>query len=69
MQMQKLKKRVILCVLMVMSVSGCAIFSQGGEFCDIYEPVYMSGFERDTVSDETQNQVDANNVVWLELCQ
>lgn len=28
----------------------------------------MSGHERETVSDETQNQIDANNVVWLELC-
>ena len=57
----------ILCVislsLIIVLQSGCAKSSHAS-FCDIYNPVYMSVDD----SEETKNQIDANNAVWLDLC-
>ncbi|MCL2673466.1 MAG: hypothetical protein FWF01_03685 [Alphaproteobacteria bacterium] len=37
-----------------------------GDFCLIYEPVYMD-YERDTP--ETVRQVDRNNAVYFVMCE
>lgn len=55
--------RAIACALILAMLQGCANAS-GGDFCDIYEPVYTH--DRDT--EETRQQADANNAAWLELC-
>ncbi len=43
---------------------GCVNASQGGDFCMLYKPVYTT--PKDT--ELTKQQVDNNNVVWIELC-
>jgi hypothetical protein len=48
---------------MLLMLSGCESVSQGS-FCAIYLPVYT--VPQDT--ELTKNQVDANNSVWVELC-
>lgn len=58
-----LKNGVIVCALMAILLSACARVS-GGTFCRLYEPVYTVPAD----SAETQQQVDANNVVWLMEC-
>ena len=54
----------ILCAT-ILSSGGCTTVLNG-DFCDVYQPVYLD-YERDTP--ETIRQVDANNVVWDELCR
>lgn len=52
---------------MILLVPGaCATASPGaGDFCLIYEPVYVS--EQDTA--ETVRQVMRNNAAWVTLCE
>lgn len=60
------KRYGIVCVLILIMLSGCGICSQGnGSFCGIYEPVYTS----DSDTEETRRQVDQNNAVWWEECR
>lgn len=72
--MQTLRKRkkqwirfavfaALLTILMLLN--GCTTVLNG-DFCDVYQPVYAD-YERDTP--ETIRQVDANNIVWDELCR
>jgi len=56
-----LGKAVILWVIMA-SVSGCASFS--GDFCDIYQPVKTN----DATPESVQNEIDFNNVVYMDSC-
>ena len=56
--------RVIASSLILLSVSACESASPGS-FCVLYEPVYTA--PEDT--EATKRQVDANNAVWLELCE
>ena len=49
--------------VIVIMLNGCGHASQGS-FCNIYQPVYTSTAD----TEETKQQVDNNNVVWLELC-
>ena len=50
-------------VLTAALLSGCGSVS-GGSFCGIYTPVYTSPDD----TEETQEQIDQNNAVYLELC-
>ncbi len=54
----------ILCVVVTILLSACAK-NLDGDFCLLYEPVYSSA--QDT--EETQKQIDNNNVVWEVLCE
>lgn len=49
---------------MLIALNACTT-NISGDFCLIYEPVYMD-YERDT--SETIRQVDRNNVVYEDLC-
>ncbi|MFI3241773.1 MAG: hypothetical protein R3Y43_04325 [Alphaproteobacteria bacterium] len=62
--LQKLKNLGIT-LLILTALTNCTT-SIKGDFCLIYEPVYMD-YENDTK--ETINQVDRNNVVYDELCE
>lgn len=52
-------------MLILISVSGCANGIAGSNYCDIYEPVYITAED----SEITKMQVDRNNVVYDELCR
>lgn len=51
--------------LITLSVLNACTTNISGDFCLIYEPVYMD-YENDTI--ETITQVDRNNVVYDDLC-
>ena len=51
-------------IIVLVSVSSCGRGSLGGNYCDIYLPIYMA----DEDTEETKKQIDNNNIVWLELC-
>ena len=55
---------VIICAAIVAMLGGCVNASHGS-FCQIYQPVYTSNLD----SVKTKEQVDLNNVVWLEMCR
>ncbi len=57
--------RMIACAATAITLAACASASPGGDFCAIYEPVYVSS--EDTA--ETVAQVMRNNAVWVELCE
>lgn len=59
----KPRARAIACALMLLTLQGCAGVS-GGDFCDIYQPVYT----HDEDTEETRRQADVNNAAWMELC-
>lgn len=63
MLLKKLKYLGIACLMMV-ALTACTT-NINGDFCLIYEPVYMD-YEHD--SPETIRQVDRNNVVYEEWC-
>lgn len=50
---------------MILLVLNACITNINGDFCLIYELVYM-GYKKDTP--ETIRQVDRNNVVYDDLC-
>lgn len=51
--------------LMILSVLNACTTNINGDFCLIYEPVYMD-YDNDTA--ETIRQVDRNNVVYDDWC-
>jgi len=53
------------CAAMLILPAGCGSASRGGEFCLLYQPVYLH--ENDT--EDTKIQIDGNNAVWLEFCE
>jgi hypothetical protein len=53
----------IACAAILTMLGGCGIASRG-DFCSIYAPVYTA--REDTA--ETRQQADANNALWMELC-
>jgi len=56
--------RAIVCCAILIMPGACGTASRG-DFCEAYAPVYTS--KDDT--EPTKTQTDANNAVWLELCQ
>lgn len=57
--------RAIGCAAILALPAACANGSPGaGDFCLIYEPVYVSPSD----SEETVGQVMRNNAAWVELC-
>ena len=61
---KKLWMRVIVSVLISLTLTGCGTDSVARDFCLVYKPVYTA--KADT--EETKQQCDGNNAVWLELC-
>ncbi|TVL97175.1 MAG: hypothetical protein CV087_22690 [Candidatus Brocadia sp. WS118] len=58
---------IILLILIAFMLNACAQnipAKTTDTFCELYQPIYMS--ERDT--EETKQQIDANNGVYDELC-
>lgn len=51
-------------IMILIMLSACAR-GLSGDFCMIYEPVYISPED----SEETLKQVDKNNAAWLEMCE
>lgn len=49
--------------MMLTMLQGCKTASSG-DFCALYKPVYTA--KADT--QETRNEADGNNAVWLGLC-
>lgn len=49
-------------LLLSLMLVGCA--APSGDYCQLYTPVYTH--QADT--EGTKVQVDANNVVWMRLC-
>jgi hypothetical protein len=52
------------CAMMLLMPAACAPASRG-DFCTLYLPVYTAAED----SAETRRQADANNAVWLEICE
>jgi hypothetical protein len=50
--------------MMLLMPAACAPASRG-DFCTLYLPVYTAAED----SAETRRQADANNAVWLEICE
>jgi len=49
--------------MMLIMLQGCKTASSG-DFCALYKPVYTA--KADT--QETRNEANGNNAVWLALC-
>ena len=62
--LKKLKKLGTVYTVLAM-LNACTV-NTAGNFCLIYEPVYMD-YDKDTP--DTIKQVDKNNVVYEELCK
>lgn len=60
----KMRNKAVI-ALTILSVLNACTTNINGDFCLIYEPVYMD-YTRDTP--ETIRQVDRNNVVYDDLC-
>lgn len=60
----KMRNKAVIALTILSVLSGCTT-NINGDFCLIYEPVYMD-YEKDTP--ETIRQVDRNNVVYDDLC-
>lgn len=60
----KMRNKAVIALTILLGLSGCTT-NINGDFCLIYEPVYMD-YEKDTL--ETIRQVDRNNVVYDDLC-
>lgn len=63
MQLEKLKK-VVIALMILIGLNAC-MTNINGDFCLIYEPVFMD-YDKDTP--ETIRQVDRNNTVYDDLC-
>lgn len=61
----KMRNKAVI-ALMILSVLTACTTNINGDFCLIYEPVYMD-YDKDTP--ETIKQVDRNNVVYDDLCE
>lgn len=59
----KLKQSALSLVMLNMLIA-CAPTLPVNSFCEIYQPVFISTLD----TEETKQQIDINNVVWLELC-
>ena len=53
-----------LTLITLLFVTGCKTVSLNN-FCDLYTPVYS----RDTDRQELRDNINANNAVYLELCE
>lgn len=51
-----------------LSLIGCSTISPGS-FCEIYEPVYVTQQDRDTMDAGTLRAVMGNNAVWQDRCK
>lgn len=60
----KASKLAGLTLITLLFVTGCKTVSLNN-FCDLYEPVYS----RDTDRQELRDNINANNAVYLELCE
>lgn len=60
----KMQNKAVIVLMTLNVLSGCTT-NINGDFCLIYEPVYMD-YARDTP--ETIRQVDRNNVVYDDMC-
>ncbi len=60
----KMRNKAVIALMTLTVLNGCTT-NINGDFCLIYEPVYMD-YDRDTP--ETIRQVDRNNVVYDDLC-
>lgn len=60
----KMRNKAVIALTILLGLSGCTT-NINGDFCLIYEPVYMD-YDRDTP--ETIRQVDRNNAVYDDLC-
>lgn len=60
----KASKLAGLTLITLLFVTGCKTVSLNN-FCDLYTPVYS----RDTDRQELRDNINANNAVYLELCE
>ena len=61
------KKRLLcatVCCMIMITLQGCKAASSG-DFCTLYKPVYTA--KADT--QQTRDDANGNNAVWLALCQ
>ena len=63
--LRRLLRPAAICLMTSVLSSACTT-DISGDFCLIYEPVYMD-YERDTP--ETVRQVDRNNAVYFVMCE
>lgn len=61
---KRASKLVGLTLITLMFVTGCKTVSRNN-FCVLYTPVYS----RDTDRQELRDNINANNAVYLELCE
>lgn len=53
--------------MMLSFVQGC-VTDSSGSYCGLYEPVYLTGLERDLLRDSVLDEIDGNNVIWACQC-
>lgn len=64
----RLNWRVIVCVTILITASGCRT-ALPGSYCLVYEPVYLTVSEREALADDgAELVIDGNNAAWLEGC-
>lgn len=61
----KSRAKLLACLLMIASVSGCA-GRPAAEFCAIAKPIYMH--PHDDLTDSTVDQIVAFDVTGMKLC-
>jgi len=62
--LRKASKLVGLTLITLLCVTGCKTVSLNN-FCDLYTPVYSKQTDRQ----ELRDNINANNAVYLELCE